>query len=100
MLWSFLPANGLRITRGTLRIVRWADRERGFCGGCGSPLTFFDPALPEEMEVATLSLDDPDSFPPRDHNWMVDHCPWLRLADDLPCYEKYTPSADRIPFSE
>ena len=91
--WTFFPSGSLSFVKGDPRMLHFAERERTFCADCGTPLTFFDPALPHEFEVTTCSLDDAASAPaPSDHNWIVDRLPWLRVNDDLPAYEHHTPS--------
>ena len=60
---------------------------RGFCGRCGSHVTFeFDDA--DEIDVTTCTLDDPERLPPEDHTWTHSRLPWIRLADGLPEHRK------------
>jgi hypothetical protein len=91
--WTFFPAGTLAWTRGKPRQLRFADRERTFCGDCGTPLSFFDPAIPELYEVTTCSLDQPGDHPPVDHNWVCDRLPWFDTADDLPRHDRYPDDA-------
>lgn len=89
--WTFFTTPGLRWTGARPRVLEWAGRERTFCPLCGSPLTFFDSALPHQFEVTTCTLDDPDSVPPVDHNWICDRLPWFDTRDSLPRFEHGTP---------
>lgn len=88
--WTFFPSGSLRWTGGEPKLLKFADRERTFCPECGTPLSFFDPAIPSEYEVTTCSLDDPTLVPPSDHTWVEDRLPWFDTADKLPRHERYT----------
>ena len=88
--WTFFPTGTLRWTKGAPKLLRYAGRERTFCPDCGTPLSFFDPGIPEEYEVTTCSLDDPNLMPPRDHTWTEDQLPWFQVADGLPRHRQWT----------
>jgi hypothetical protein len=56
--------NGLEWTSGTRRLFASSSvSQRGFCGDCGTPLSFenFDDDM---VEIATGTLDDPEQAPP------------------------------------
>jgi hypothetical protein len=90
--WTFFPSGSLSFVHGDPCLLRHAERERTFCRDCGTPLTFFDPAIPSEFEVTTCSLDEGRvAPPPEDHNWTSDMLPWLRVNEDLLAYEQNTP---------
>jgi hypothetical protein len=40
--------------------------------------------------ISLTSLEEPDSFPPREHIYWADPHPWLHLADDVPQREQIT----------
>lgn len=61
---------------------------REFCGLCGSQLTFADARTPQELDVTTASLDDPEAIPPQDHTFAENRLHWLHLADELPRYRR------------
>ena len=89
--WTFFPADALRWTSGSPRMVGFAQRERWFCGNCGSPLLFVDPAIPEFTEVNTCSLDHPEDFAPDDQCWTVDEIPWMHSLALLPRFDQTSP---------
>ena len=60
---------------------------RGFCGDCGSPLSFRRPGNPERLSITLGSLDRPGAHPPRQHIYFASRLDWLRLEDDLPHHE-------------
>ena len=83
--WATYPRGALTITAGTPReLASSPGVVRTFCGTCGTPLTFREPARPDVLDVTVGSLDDPAAFPPGEHIWTASTLPWLALDDDLP----------------
>lgn len=62
--------------------------ERGFCGRCGTQLTYRNDGYPDEVDVTTCSLDDPDAAAPRDHTFVSRRLHWMQVADGLPAYPR------------
>jgi hypothetical protein len=82
--WFSVPAAELRFVRGAPAVRRSSPRvERGFCGACGTPLTYRNDGYPEEVDVITCSLDDPDAASPQDHTFASQRLPWMRVDDGL-----------------
>ena len=50
------------------------------------PLTFERDEYPDEIDVTTASLDDPEAMPPRDQTHTKTRLRWVCLADGLPTY--------------
>ncbi|MEZ5654291.1 MAG: GFA family protein [Sphingobium sp.] len=67
------------------------ELERGFCPKCGTSL-FSKRASANMIGLCMGSLDNPDRFQPSAHIWVSKKQAWLRLADDLPCYEEGPPA--------
>jgi hypothetical protein len=66
---------------------------RTFCGRCGTPLTFRHTSYEaKKIDVTTVSLDEPEAFPPMAHTWTSQKLAWMKLADDLSCFEEGAPS--------
>jgi hypothetical protein len=85
--WFSVRTNELRWTRGQPRWRRSSPPvERAFCTDCGSQLAYRNERFPEEVDVTTCSLDDPDALPPLDHTVTSERLRWLHLADGLPEY--------------
>ena len=59
---------------------------RGFCPRCGTPLTFRRLDLPNEVDVTTCSLDDPELVRPNDHVRTRSRLSWVGLPEGLPTY--------------
>jgi len=65
------------------------DIERGFCGKCGTPLTW--EGTVEELggaliEVFISTTDDPDALVPTYHIWHEERIKWFETIDNLPRY--------------
>jgi len=85
--WFTVPAAGFRFVTGNPASFKSSEHgTRTFCPRCGTPLTFQSATLPEEMDVTTCSLDDPEVLPPKDHTRAGSGLSWVKLADDLPVY--------------
>jgi hypothetical protein len=68
-----------------------ARATRSFCTHCGTQLTFQGDDCPDEIDVTTSSLDQPDAVPPRDHTHVSSRLPWIALADGLPQFLQARP---------
>lgn len=66
---------------------------RSFCPRCVTQLTFEDSGYPDEVDVTTCSLDNPEQLPPHSHIYTGTQLEWVRLADGLP---RYSDSRDDI----
>lgn len=85
--WFSVPARGYQLRSGEPASFRSSDHgTRSFCPRCGTPLTFRSDRSPEEIDVTTCSLDDPERIPPRDHTHTGAKLGWIDLADGLPAY--------------
>jgi hypothetical protein len=65
-----------------------ADGERGFCGTCGSTLSFSRDGS-EEISIASGSFDNPNVLDPSFHIFVDSKCEWLQIADSLPKHAKF-----------
>ncbi|HYP69354.1 MAG TPA: GFA family protein, partial [Variovorax sp.] len=59
---------------------------RSFCPHCGTTLTFQSSRYPQEIDITTCSLDDPEQVPPKDHIYTSTQLQWVQLADGLPSF--------------
>lgn len=83
--WLSVSAANFRFTRGTPQRFRSSERgQRAFCPRCGTPITFQYDALPDEIDLTTCSLDEPEQVPPKDHTQTSSQLSWLRRNHDLP----------------
>jgi hypothetical protein len=99
--WTFFRADTPLVwLRGRPKILQYAKRERAFCGDCGTPLQFFDPAIPEWFEMNTCSFDDPACHAPADECWLVDRIPWCGGLENLPKFQEHAPLPNSQSMNE
>jgi len=81
---------GFAWTKGSPATYRSSSvAERGFCGKCGTPLSFRY-LNKDRISVTLGSLDDPEAVPIESHIGMEGHVSWMKLCDDLPTRETDT----------
>jgi len=88
--WATFSSAEFRVTRG--KLSQYASSEkvlRGFCGTCGTALTYAHAARPAEIDVATVALDEPSRLAPEFHIWVSHKLAWVALADGLPQYAEW-----------
>ena len=87
--WFTVAPAGFRFTQGT-PIDYWSTAHgmRRFCPACGTQLTFQSTDHPNELDVTTASLDDPEQVPPLDHTWAPDAVSWIWRLDALPRFRR------------
>jgi hypothetical protein len=89
LAWFSVRKDALRWTRGAPAANPSSPGvERQFCARCGTQLTWHSDGVPDEIDVTTCSLDDPDVLPPADHTFYGQRVRWLHLADALPRYPR------------
>ena len=87
--WAMFGRDGFAVTKGTLAVVHSSPGvTRGFCRDCGSSLTYETDRRAGDVDVILAALDDPAAIRPRSHVWLEDSQPWVKIADDLPRYER------------
>jgi hypothetical protein len=64
---------------------------RGFCGDCGTPLTFEAAIGGKNIALAICAFDDPDQLPPQRQSDIEARVAWLPHVGDLPI-----PSAEDV----
>ncbi|MDH4442211.1 MAG: GFA family protein [Rhizobium sp.] len=57
---------------------------RGFCGTCGSPMSFETERRANEIDLYVASLDAGLSVTIKEHWHWDEHVDWLTIVDDLP----------------
>lgn len=83
--WFTAKRADFAMVAGTPTLFRSSPRAvRGFCPACGTPLTFAAEATPDEIDITTVSLDDPEALPPRDHTRAASRLSWDELSETIP----------------
>jgi hypothetical protein len=59
---------------------------RRFCGTCGSGISYENAETPDSIDLTTMSLDDPNRFPPASEVWAEHRIPWQIVNADLRQY--------------
>jgi hypothetical protein len=87
VVWFTVPRSRFRLLAGEPARFRSTPKAtRCFCPRCGTQLTFEHEDLPDEIDVTTCSLDDPNLLPPRDHTRTSSKLHWVHLCDGLAQY--------------
>jgi hypothetical protein len=82
--WFSVRSTDFRFTSG--HPARFNSTEKGrrsFCSLCGTQLTFENADFPDEIDVTTSSLDDPNLVVPRDNTRTSSRLGWI-TPDGLP----------------
>jgi hypothetical protein len=69
---------------------------RGFCGRCGTPLSYRRTAQPDRIDLTTLSLDRPQDFAPTKEIWVSHRIAWEAIDPALPQYAGSGVDADSV----
>lgn len=78
-----VTAPGVTWTRGTPKRFRSSNRvSRGFCGDCGTPLSYEPDGFPAEIAIG--AFDDPASVPPVIQVGVDRRLPWFEGLPSLP----------------
>ncbi len=85
--WFSVRGSEFLIVQGSPASFRSTEKAtRDFCRDCGTQITFQHDDSPDEIDVATCSLDEPELVPPKDHTYVSSQLKWIKLADGLPEY--------------
>jgi len=75
--WVTFDTANFKVLSGKLRSYRSSPRvTRKFCSACGSPITYESDRDPGSIDVTTVSLDNPDRFPPTREVWLEHKIGW------------------------
>jgi len=97
--WFMVPAAGVRV-KGKPDVYRSSDRaQRQFCNVCGTSIFYVADARPDELDIATCTLDDPLLAAPQKHIWGEQKLDWLKLDDGLPVYAQFSVGPDAVLLS-
>ncbi|HEY3731813.1 MAG TPA: GFA family protein [Steroidobacteraceae bacterium] len=87
--WGSFEVERFRIVRGQpAQYCSSPGVRRGFCGQCGTTLTYFHEQRADELDVTLASLDVPGVLRPEVHIWVEDKLPWVVIADGRPQFAK------------
>ena len=85
--WISVPRSAFVLVKGAPRHFHSSPGvKRGFCENCGSPLTYENDRIPDEVHLYAASLSDPSSVVPGRHVFVSEQLPWFEVLDELPRY--------------
>lgn len=86
--WVTIPAASLQYLQAQPGSVESSPGvKRGFCPACGSPLTYWNQARAQEIDVTLCTLDDPNAVRPADQIWTEDAVQWESSVSALPRWQ-------------
>jgi hypothetical protein len=78
--WITVPVSAFAVIQGEPVQYRTdTQATRTFCGACGTPLTYQNDRRPDEIDITTGSLDDPETFPPNQDVFPEERLSWVPL---------------------
>lgn len=82
--WFVLPLHQFRWLQGQPKLFASSPPvNRGFCGECGTQLSYQHTDAPQEIEITTLSLDEPGSVRPTREIWVSERVSWVPVDPAL-----------------
>lgn len=91
--WGTIDQSRFGITHGSLKeITTSSGVTRGFCGRCGTGLTYLHANRPGELDISLATMDEPGLVRPAYHIWVADKLPWISIDDGLPQYREWRSS--------
>jgi hypothetical protein len=95
LAWAIFDEDKIEIVEGRLAVYASSPGvERGFCAACGTSLTYRRANRPGLFDVTTVSLDDPEAFPPTKEIWIEEKLAWEAANPELPHFARFsTPGA-------
>lgn len=89
--WVGLKKENFEVTNGQISVCNTSPGvERGFCGRCGTSLTYVaEEGWPGQISVLAPTLDDPGIASPTAHVYVEHQLPWVKLDDGLPRSEQF-----------
>ena len=87
--WLTFARHGVEFLSGNPQIYRSsADVVRRFCASCGSAISYESAAAPDSIDLTTISLDDPNAFPPAHEVWLEHRVSWEAVNPSLGQYPR------------
>jgi hypothetical protein len=91
--WGTFAAASFAIVQGRVAEYRSSPGvTRGFCGDCGTSLTYRRDDRSGEIDVTLASLDEPAALEPAVHIWVEDKPRWLVINDGRAQFARSLPS--------
>lgn len=90
LAFASLPRAALRFIAEAPTLYRSSSTaSRGFCGRCGTALTWQGDTSPAEIDLAIGTLDHPNAMPPLDQIFAADAVAWAQNLTGLPSHKRH-----------
>jgi hypothetical protein len=90
LAWGSFLKGSFHVTQGELTLHNSSEPvERGFCGKCGSTISYFHSGRPDYIDITLVTLDESDELRPMCHIWVSNKDPAVIIGDDLPRYDQW-----------
>ena len=87
--WLTFALSQVEFLSGEPRIYRSSPGViRRFCGTCGSGISYETAKYPDSIDLTTMTLDDPQSFPPTGEVWLEHRVSWEAVNLSLEQYAR------------
>ena len=87
--WTGFKPEVFEVTQGEITVCATSPGvQRGFCGRCGSSLTYTGEGW-DTIGVTTASLDDPEIAKPTSNVYLEHRRSWVVLDDNLKTFERF-----------
>ena len=94
--WRTVDLGDFHVQCGQLRMVASSPGvERGFCGVCGSCISYAHKSRAADIDITLATLDQPERVAPQAHIWLQDKLPWVAICDELPRYQTRATADDQ-----
>ena len=91
--WAMFQTSQVEFTRQLPTIYESSPgARRGFCGRCGTQISFAAEYIPGLVDLTIASLDDASQISPTFHYWHSERLPWMHFADRMPRYAEFPPT--------
>lgn len=89
--WVGAKTGNFEVTKGEIKVRETSlGIFRGFCGDCGSSLTYVnDEGWPGQVSVTAATLDDPTIAKPTVDIWISTRMPWVKLDESLKSFPEF-----------
>ena len=79
--WIIAPRTALHLREGNPAVLHSSEKgTRHFCRDCGTPLFFHTTDRPQDVDVTTCCLDNPDKYVPTVNVYEESRLQWLPLT--------------------
>jgi hypothetical protein len=86
--WVTVPTDGFAFEgEAPTRFASSPGVERTFCGRCGASLTYAHEGRAGEIDITTVTLDDPEAFAPTKEIFTAERLSWSPPVAGLPQFE-------------